>query len=77
VCLLQSGNPADRGVEQHPVAVLRRLGPAADGQIRFPGAGRAEQDDVLRFGQEHAGAQQIGDAKHERYLAIAPRRSPL
>ena len=57
---LESCHPAGRGVEQNPVAGLRRLDPDADREVGFPGPGWAEEDHILAFGEEHAGAE-VGD----------------
>lgn len=57
VSVLEAADPAGRGVEEDPVASSGGLDADADGEVRFPGSGRAEQDDVLRLGQEHARAQ--------------------
>jgi len=58
--LLQPGNPAGCGIEEDPVAGLGRLDADPDREVGFAGAGRPEQDHVLGFGEEHAGAQ-VGD----------------
>jgi hypothetical protein len=57
---LEPGDPVDRGGEQHPVAQLG--GPEAEpgGEVGSTGAGRAERDDVQRFGGERTGGQ-VGD----------------
>ena len=60
VSLLEPGDPPGRGVEQDPVTVVGGLDAERDGEVGLPRPGWPEQDDVLRLGDEHAGAE-VGD----------------
>ena len=54
---LKAGDPAHCGVEEDPVSVLGGLNTQCDGQVGLSAPWRAEQDHILRLGDERAGAQ--------------------
>lgn len=56
----ESRHPLGGGGERDPVAGLAGADAQPDGQVRFAGAGRAEEDDVLLGGDEVQRAQ-VGD----------------
>ena len=55
--LLESRHPARRSVEEDPMARFGGLDSDPNGEVCFPGSGWSEEDDILRFGEEHACAQ--------------------
>ena len=57
VGVLEAGDPARCGVEEDAVAVFDGLNAERDGEVCLAGAGRAEEDHVLRLGDEGARAQ--------------------
>ena len=57
VGVLESGDPTRCGVEEDAVAVLGGLNAECDGEVCLAGAGRAEEDHVLRLNDEGARAQ--------------------
>lgn len=57
---LEPVDPVDSGSEQDPVTQLRCAQSKPGCEVGFPGAGRAEQDDVGCLGQERPG-RQVGD----------------
>lgn len=51
--LLEPGDPARGGVEEHPVPGLGCLDAGADREVGFAGARWPEEDHVFGFGEEH------------------------
>jgi hypothetical protein len=72
---LAVGNPFGCGREEHPVAGVGGFDSELDRETGFPGRRRAEEDDVLRFGQEHPGAQMGDGVTVEPGLVTAARYS--
>ena len=67
---LEPGDPVDGGGEQDPVTELGGPQAQAGGEVGFAGAGRAEQDDVGRFGEERPGGQVRDGVAFEAGLVI-------